>query len=479
MVSLLKNTSYSFLSKITSMLFGVISSILFVRIMGVENYGTYNILTSIITLIFTFINLGIPSSILYFIPKFKNKNLIKKLLLITIIIGFISTIILFLISNYVSSLYMNIENFELLLKITILTGVLPFTLLMFNRSIFQGFQRFKYVFYESFLSSVLRILPAFLFILGYNTINMIIFFIFFTTIIKKLVSKLNNNKINLKPAISYSTKYYLSGIALFFFIQIDYILLGIFSATLVGFFAIAHLFRRVLMAFPMSINESLLPKATEKISDGKDIKNYIKLSIRYSSLTSLFLCFFIIFSVEPILLLLYGSLSNLEYIVNIIRLLIIISTIDGILNVYNIIPYSINKPKINLYANIFKAFTNTLLCIILIPTYNILGVCISLLVSIIIGYIVTFLEFKKNNLAIVFINYKQLVKYVTIVLTSTIPLFFLWKITNSYMTMIPMYFLTLCLFYKILKKFGDKEDKIILKRIKNYFVCGVFRFNKS
>ena len=122
MVYSTNNTKQAFwiaLATFFSMCFGIISAIILSRYFSKSDYGTYKQVLYVYSIILLIFTLGIPKAYSFFLPRYcfhQSRDIIRKITTILLLLGFILSLILFLLSKKISIL-LNNPDLELALKI--------------------------------------------------------------------------------------------------------------------------------------------------------------------------------------------------------------------------------------------------------------------------------------------------------------------------------------------------------------------------
>src|SRR4051812_35007691 len=104
-----KNIIMTLGRQISAILLGLLSSIIIARMLGSNGNGQYNLIILVPTMLFSFLNLGIGSSSVYFIGKDKHNinTVYKNNTFAGILIGLIAFVIGFVYLNYFSGNFTN------------------------------------------------------------------------------------------------------------------------------------------------------------------------------------------------------------------------------------------------------------------------------------------------------------------------------------------------------------------------------------
>lgn len=392
-MSILRNFYTTFLSQILNLFltFGVTS--LMIKKMGAEKYGEYSYYYLIITILISYIDLGVIKSTLNILQKNDeeyNKEVIKtNMSFINIVVLMIS--IIFIILFY----YKNELDF--------IKYILIIMAIYFGMS-FELFQR--NLIFENNLSllnkakNISNLLKAGMFslflLLDIKNINLYIFFIVIFFLVRFYIANSQNmyrfsltlnfkilkKEFNLGHIIFFSTLFSTLNLRADQFIIEKYLgmfELGIYS----GISQIAESVNLISSSIALAILGYLY-----KVENSSKIINK---TIKITSLSLVIISLIgILFS--KYITLIFGS----EYINGIkpLQILLIGSIFQGVRMIIDSYFYRINKIKKNLIANAIGAIANILLNYIFIKKYNLIGVASASLVSYFLSFCILIIFYK-------------------------------------------------------------------------------------
>jgi O-antigen/teichoic acid export membrane protein len=403
--TILKNSAFNFLTSIIGRLGGLIFTIIIARLLQPELFGLYSLSTSVALIFFTFIDLGINSTLLRYIAhalgkKDKNKAAayFKYLLKIKLISTFTVALILFLVSYPLSFyLFNKPELFPILLFCSIYLIVV--SLIGFYESIFYAVQKFSYITIKETLYQILRISLAVLgiYLLSNKVIGTLagislatfIAIIFLFLIIKKRFSFLfrstedisSEEKRKVLKFLIYLTVGSITGI---FFSYIDTVMLGMFvKSEFIGFYRAAFTLVWAVVGL-ITITNVLLPIFTQL--KGRRLEKVFNTIFKYSALISFPAAFGLILIAKPFINIIFGS-SYIEATIPLCILSFII--IEGVLSgMFTWLLTAKGKPDITLRILIIAAIINITLTYILITSllkfgaiYSVLGAAAAIVIS--------------------------------------------------------------------------------------------------
>ncbi len=411
----------------------------FVSYLGYERYGVFSIITIIGNLnIFT--NLGLNTALIRFISEQGNNKesgydiLVAISILICILTPF--TIVLYLLSSVILINFFNIPthlysesvelyNFMLIANYLVLIGQL-FT------SVIDALQKI-------YITNLLQILYNFLYwggifltiLLGFSlpsigfsiTIASLLWFIISVLTFKKLWGKIvysgliNNFFRILKKQLSYSIKIYISSVINFFYEPLTKIIISkLFGVKEVGYFDIALKIRTQLWSLIGKALYPLLPLIAS-LKDEKQI-GFIVNDIEQK-------LFYVVLPIISIMLICTYSFVNIwlgseVFIITISIIIVVCSYIIGsstvIPNYYYLMTRQVNK-------TIILQFSNAVVNIIFIfGLYSYIGyysILIGFSSAIFTSFILSLYYQNKFLKGFIFKNFKQLFKYIFILILVT------------------------------------------------------------
>ncbi len=410
----------------------------FVSYLGYERYGVFSIITIIGNLnIFT--NLGLNTALIKFISEQGNNResgydiLVAILILICILTPF--TIVLYLLSSVILINFFNIPthlysesvelyNFMLIANYIVLIGQL-FT------SVIDALQKI-------YITNLLQILYNFLYwggifftiLLGFSlpsigfsiTIASLLWFIISVLTFKRLWGKIvysgliNNLFRILKKQLSYSIKIYISGVINFFYEPLTKIIISkLFGVKEVGYFDIALKIRTQLWSLMSKALYPLLPLIAS-IKDDKQI-GFIVNDVEQK-------LFYVILPIISILLICTYSFVNIwlgseVFIISISIIIVVCSYMVGstvIPNYYYLMTRQVNKTIILQFSNVVANI------IFIFVLYNYIGyysILIGFSSAILTSFTLSLYYQNKFLKGFIFKNFKQLFKYIIILIIVT------------------------------------------------------------
>ena len=389
---------YNGLNTIQSILFGLLTSLLFTRILGLEIFGKFSLVASYISIFFSVITTGILTgfkreAIRYSTNEENVGNFLFIIFLFTVIATVLFSAIILFFENSFFDLFNIQKEYRNVLILYLLSYVLiyvPGSLIIFT---LESFQDIKPIFKISLLSNFIKtigILSLIFFALNvHNAIivyflipNFIIVFFSYNHIKKNYNFKLNLKELkyslkSLKKVFSYSLKLYPLMLAELILGNIAIIILSkTHSVEIIGVFKVLFNYYLVIKFVPLFFGKVISPTLTKLVFEHKNSKvvMYYNFTFKLSVLIcSLLTILFIGYTSE--LLSIYGIYGK-EYTLSMIILLLSNLVLAGCL--IGAVFQAYNYPQfISIFVGI-GSIINFGLSISLIPSYGILGACIAI-----------------------------------------------------------------------------------------------------
>lgn len=371
-------------------------------------------------LIATFRDWGIDWATIKYTAQYREekklsnvKNVITAITIFELILGFSLSIFSFLISGFMATHIFDRPNIVPLIQIASFT-IFADALMKSAQSTFTGYEKMEYHSITSITYAVLK--SAFMVLLvllgsgalgvtlgattAYLIAGVIGVVFMYLVIYRKL--KQDNSKLEilatLKTLLRYGLPLSVSEIFNSFLGQFYSILIAIYSTDLiVGNYQVALNFAFIINFFAMPIITVLLP-AFSKIDSEKEqgtFGNVFQFSVKYSSLIVVPISFAIITLSQPGVSTLFGTKYAFTSMYLSLYVIPFIYTAFGYLTVENIIK-SQGKTDVNMKLALTTSTIGLVLNLILIPTFGILGLLATNLVSCIPSLIIALWWVKKK-----------------------------------------------------------------------------------
>jgi len=406
MSSYIKNIILTFNRQVLSLILGIFTSAIIARYLGIENRGIYALIILLPTTLFTFLNLGINSSIIYFIGKKNNniKEIIKSTNFISIILITISIMIGFIIITlYKDVFFMGVDKIYLFISLLFLPSLIYTS---FLQAIFIGYENFKTVNYILLLQPIIFLFLLVLNLLFDYKLNGVLMSELLTQYIILLITyfyvrKLYNKgegkllKSLIYSKIKYGIKNHIANMITFFEYRLDLIMVSYYlDLKSVGAYVIAINIAEKLWMVASSVAGVMFARIVNL--ENKKEKIFITiLSAKIVFFVSLVIGIILFFIADKLIILLFGS----EYCLSILPFLYLLPGIVfwSAVKVYASYIAGEGKPEYNIYVSIISVILNFILNFILIPLYGLAGAAIATSITYIINFILRIFVFQRMS----------------------------------------------------------------------------------
>ena len=419
--SIKKNFYYSFVLKVSNVLFPLITFPYVARILSPQSIGSIDFSISIIQYLIIIASLGVPIYGIRESSKLRNSTIelektSQEILTINMISTIISYIIFIIIIFSVKGLS-SYRDFLLIASINIVSTYLGV------EWFFQGIEDFKYITVRNIAIKILALILIFTFVRRPNDVYIYFWITILTTSMGYLtnyiyvknkyklfkLSKFTNIKKHVKPililfAMTLSTSIY---------INLDKVMLGVIIGDLyVGYYSVANKLVNSFLIIITSLGTVLLPRMSYyfKINDIENGNLLIKKSISFIVMLSLPVIFILIILANPIISIFAGESFNESILtMKIIAPIILFISLSNLIGIQILIANG--KEIITLMSTIIGAVINFTLNYFLIPVYLQNGAAFATVVaelSVLVFQVYYGRKYIFNN-----IDYKSLMKYIT------------------------------------------------------------------
>jgi O-antigen/teichoic acid export membrane protein len=380
------------ISQLISLGFGFISSIIIANSLGIKKFVIFTFYFSITSIFLLFFRFGYFSSIGVLIVKTNNKKRQSELIgagfVLSILIGVIYSLFLFLISNYIDDFFKsNIRNF--IINTLVFLIFLPLT--MYINQVVQSLNKYKpLIIYNILSASISFIIILFLYfshilsieylifakIIPMSIVILSVFIICFNMKFSNLFKNLAI--INLKNR-KHGFHLYLGQIVDQSIYKSDELMIQYFVGNSeLGLYKIAQ---QLINPFGILAKNYAFSKfkiiAKSSFIDKKFQKNIFLISI-YSIITSLIFSYIVIN---------YFYIDEYKFAFYIVIILSFAVFINSITQLYNIFLTSHSMGKYSKNANFRMAFFNLIGNFVLIPILSGLGAALSSIIAVLIYFI--------------------------------------------------------------------------------------------
>lgn len=384
------------------------------KTIGSELYGVYIFSWTFIYYFIFIVNYGFDlSSTREIAVNRKNIDKISDIYSTTfysrLLLLFLSFIILTFCLLFVNKLN---ENAKLiLLGIGVIVGQA-----FFPTWLFQGMEEMKFI---TLVNSIMRILPiglVFLFVKSAKDTNLVIFFqsigFFIGGVfshlfaLKRFNLKLRKPSLNhIKANLTSSWSLFLSTVGVSLYRETNTVILGFITNNfeLVGFYALADKFIRIIQLIANSVSQALFPYFGHNLTENRieTIHRFKKISIYYA--VFLIICAIGLYVTIPYILKIYLGKSYPE-IIRDVRIMTPVIFVGG-LNYYFGVVGLINFNHKNAFTTfvLIAGGINVSICLILSKIYNDAGAAFSLTIAeiVLLGLIIYYLNRKEKVFSII------------------------------------------------------------------------------
>lgn len=409
MKKLLTDSLLTFLQQIVGVVLGLAATTIIARYLGPQGQGQYALVILLPTLLYSFCNLGIVSSTVYYIGKKEDNihTIFKSNFIFALILSGIAVVSGFLIINYFHEEVFQGISYQYLILVLF---VLPFMFLNYNLlAIFQGQETFyKY----NFINLCERVFLVFFLIISFFILHLDIKGAIGSFIASQIIVTISilfffaNTEIGgfkkgafsfkyIKKNLNYGYKAYFSNVLAFLHYRVDILIISYFLPSLkVGLYVLAVSLAEKLWIVSKSISSVLFARLSNLNSD-KDktaltvlvTRNILNLSIVGAIFIGM-ICNYgitIVFgneyseSVRPFLFLLPGIVLG--------------ATSRIISNDFA----SKGRPEINTYVAVILVIQNIGLNFLLIPKHGVMGAAFASTISYGTNSVIKMIIFSKMN----------------------------------------------------------------------------------
>lgn len=403
------NTILTLSRQITSILLGLLSTIIIARVLGPEGNGMYQLIVLLPTTLNTLLNLGFGTSSVYYIGQ-KRYQLINIIRTNTITGFFIS--ITGILIGFIIVFFFSDKLFDGVPQIYLysILAILPLLLINdFYLMIFQGVQDFKSYNSLALIRQLVALisLTVFLFLFDIGIVGTVLAFSIgvisqFLITLYLLRNRLQLNifkgkfsKEYFKNAFSFGFKAHFSNVLSFLNYRADMYIISFFlNPAAVGLYGVAVNISERLWIISQSISSVLYPAISS--SNNVDNKNRLTSTISRNVFFFSILGGIVFFLISDFVIrLLFGTeYHESSMILKLLLPGIILFSVDRILS--NDLAGR-GKPELNMYTSIFTVISNLLLNILLIPAIGLSGAAISTSVTYTLSTIIKMILFKRQT----------------------------------------------------------------------------------
>ena len=414
-VAFLKGVGFSYGTKISMLVFGVLYTYLIANYLGPVDYG---IVSYYVALVISIISMGgiyfLQSLYNIFIPRSKSKPFFIKILKWQYCLAFLLFLVIFIFAETIAE-FLHKEEFLFLRYAAFLLLLLPLHDSFI--SLFKSFKMFEKVLKVNVVMSLANLCLAFLLVVSLSfgiygviyarIISLIIGILIFIWFSKRL--HFLNRIINIVDIKKYSRGAFMVSLFKSFGEFSFTIFIGMFlTSTTLGLFYIAQkLAGCVIGSFQNSINDVVIPFVAEDYKDKPFLNKYLSYSIKLSLILSGIAIILLVFVCKPLLILFFPDYVSAYFIIILYSIVVLLSSFT----ILNSAFLSQNRMDILAKIYLYDLVVVIIFSPLLMPVYDVYGAIIVLILCTIVKAIFLFRYLKELGLSVDFIIRKDDIKY--------------------------------------------------------------------
>lgn len=404
-MSIKRDTSITFITRVGIFLLQGISALLLARILGPEGRGLYALIVTVPHIAAMICNFGLVASTAYFVSKgtIHKQQILTIIYLFPLIVGFLAIILLYFFSKYYVQIFPEV-SLPLLQYAIMLIPIIAF----FNNGLafLQGEKRFSAFNAVNFFNPLVFLLFFIIFVIFFDfqlqgaIFSWQIGFILSALLGAYLITQKNTFDFSVKrndfiTLIKYSSRISMSEILTFLNYRMDIFLVGFFlDAKSVGWYTIAVVIAETLWFLANSIANVLFPNFSERKES--EAQNLLKKGFSVVFWFTLISVLILIFLDHYIIQIAFGtefltSLQALQFLYPGVLLLSLYKILSSYIA-------SRNKPGIIMRIAFIGLIFNFILNVILIPKLGISGAAIASSTAYGLMFFCGLIWFKKNGI---------------------------------------------------------------------------------
>lgn len=402
---LVSNILHSYSSRIILIALGLLGNVIITRSLGVDNYGTYTLLLTIIAIATQFGNFGLHSANIYYVAQ--KKMFLGMLLKNSIWFSFFISLIVGLVIYFLNFYYPSILNIEpdLLYLALIFIPISLMSLLLKNLLVGIGEIKLdnKLTIYTRIITTLILVCIVSFFnidvmiVISIFGIGLLIdFFLVYSKLKKEITYRYKLSVKLLKKVSTFGFKAYLSAIFAFLVLKSDLFFVNYYlTKTDLGHYSLAVSFIDYIYILPVVIGTVLFQKLSSLKKNDEKYNLMKKITFTFSGVYFVFLVI-VYFLSEYLITFLYGEQFRDSVIL--VNLLLIGIFFMGIETIQVQYLNTIGFPKEIIYYWIIALFINIAIILNFIEQYGLVAVAMSTVISYFtIFVLITFNILKKRN----------------------------------------------------------------------------------
>ena len=405
--------------QIISTVIAAVGSILVARFLGSTSYGEVTLAIIPVNIANLFRNIGVSAALVKYIAQFRSEKktadiriLIRAGVLLNSVAGLLLFLVTFLLSGFLATNVFHQPELKILIEVASVT-LLAHSLINTSHSTFVGFERMEFRSLTLVLLSILKSLIApVLVLLGYGVFGAILGYtaplvvtgIIGTTIVASFFIKhndLDGGKLGYYQAckilLSYGYPLFLSSLFTGALTQMYNFLMALYvDVSMIGNYKAATNFY-VLIAFLTVPIATVLFPLFSKIDEGENsvLSLVFENSVKYAALVTVPITACLMVLAYPVVRIIYGS--SYQYAPLLLQLYIFNYLFVGIggITVGNFLNGQ-GKTRITFLHNLMNLCIGVPLSIILIKSYGIVGILLTMIIAPKPGFLYALWWIKKN-----------------------------------------------------------------------------------
>ena len=392
---------------------GIISGILFPRLLGPDQWGLWSITIGLVWLLAPLAQVAMSTTLTTYISKYKDdkgkvSSYVNSAYFVAIFSSFIVSLVLIIIGDYLASSVFQDERLKIFLFLA--AGIIFFDQLnIINRDYFRGFKDFKRYNILKLIHplAILILTLTLLMIYSYRAVHLVISHlsvaaIFCILVLVYMFKTEETFKLFNVPKIDITKKVLKFGVPLIFTMtfmtimkSMDRVIIGYFLETSdVGIYSVAAGIPLMIGSMFAPISTVLLPTFSERESKGESSELLLKEVFSFLLFISIPLIIFIILFSQDILLIVFGE----EYILgamvlSLTSIEIFLFSGERLLGASVVASERTTKYALGMGIS---AISNISMNVILIPIWGIEGAAVATVLSFLILFIVIISLSKKE-----------------------------------------------------------------------------------
>ncbi|NVK36726.1 MAG: polysaccharide biosynthesis C-terminal domain-containing protein [Gammaproteobacteria bacterium] len=414
-----KNLTSMLFSRVLVVFLGIVSMVIISRVLGPSGQGEYSLAMLIANVLFIVFNVGLPSSLIFFVGKY-GLNKIGFSVLVLYLLASLAGVILY---AFVIVFYSEVYFAGLINDLLLLCGLI--FLAKMAASYYQSVFLAEEKIFNFNLAVVIQHLTFFLFVVilfmnreYFSVVNILI--VFLLSIILSIIYSIKTSekfhmepvlRADIKPILKYGLNSHFNNIVAFLIYRTDLVVINYYlGVEAVGLYAIGILIVENILLVATIAGTTLLTRLVNSESIDFKLISYVCKLVIFTTLCAVLVLYF---SSEFLVVLVFGekfvgSVSPLQ----ILLFGTVFSAQSKILANYFA---ASNQLKVNSYVALVLFFMNIIFNLWLVPLYGLIGAAMATVIVQLINFVIkNFIFARKSSLSLfenIFIT-REFVSYV-------------------------------------------------------------------